>query len=89
MVRPSKGQDIREIGSDIKYVETVLEEGTVIGAAEKGLLCTLGVKDVRVFANQNIGILSTGNELQNPSDAVLKPGHIRDSNKSMLMALLR
>jgi len=38
------------------------------------------------FSKPVIALLSTGNELQNPNE-VLKPGKIRDSNKTTLKAL--
>lgn len=37
-----------------------------------------------------VAVLSTGNELQDPKEGEpLKAGHIRDSNKTTLMALLQ
>ena len=35
-----------------------------------------------------VTVLSTGNEIQEP-DTELMPGHVRDSNKTTLMSLLR
>ena len=43
---------------------------------------------IEVFKKPTITLLSTGNELQNPDDKELKPGFIRDSNKSTLWALI-
>ena len=42
------GDDVRAVGSDIKAGEIVLPEGTVIGAAEVGLLATVGAAKLRV-----------------------------------------
>jgi gephyrin len=81
----SPGKFIRPIGSDIRAGQTVVEAGAVIGAAESGLLATVGVSEVPVHALPRIAILSTGDELVNVGETP-GPGQIRDSNKSMLMA---
>ncbi len=39
---------MRSVGSDIKAGEVVLPQGTVIGAAEVGLLATVGAAKLRV-----------------------------------------
>lgn len=85
---PQKGQDIRPIGSDIEQGSIILKKGSSIGPAEIGLLATVGATSVKVFRRATIALLSTGNELQNPQDQHLKPGFIRDSNKSTLIALI-
>ena len=66
----------------------MLHKGSVIGPAEIGLLATVGATTIKVIGKPTIALLSTGNELQNPTDEVLKPGYIRDSNKSTLIALI-
>ncbi|XP_077291285.1 molybdenum cofactor synthesis protein cinnamon [Arctopsyche grandis] len=88
LVEPKLGQDIRQIGSDIKKDEIVVCRGTCIGPVEMGLLATVGVSLLKVYLKPSIGILSTGNELQPFTTANLETGHIRDSNKIMLMNLL-
>ncbi len=85
---PKLGQDIRPIGSDIEQGSVVLAKGQVLGPAEIGLLATVGSTKIKVFKKPVISLLSTGNELQDPDEPVLKPGHIRDSNKSTLWALI-
>ncbi len=42
------GDDVRAVGSDIQAGEVVLPEGSVIGAAEVGLLATVGAAKLRV-----------------------------------------
>lgn len=88
LVAPSQGQDIRKVGSDIPQNSLVLKQGTQLGPAELGLLATVGAVKVETFEKPKVGLLSTGNELQDPSDEVLRPGAIRDSNKTTLRALL-
>lgn len=86
---PIIGQDIRKIGSDIEKNEIIIHKGTYIGPVEMGLLATAGILKMKVFLKPCIGILSTGNELQEYSTAELKAGHIRDSNKIMLQSVFR
>ena len=62
--------------------------GAKIGAAEMGIFAACGVTEVTVNRLPRVGILSTGNELQNPGEK-LKPGHVYDSNKTTLMAILK
>lgn len=78
----------RPIGSDIKKRSAVLKEGTKIGAVEMGILAACGFATVPVTAIPKIGVLSTGNELQNAGEAP-KPGHVYDSNKVTLIMMLK
>jgi len=84
---PQIGQDIRPIGSDIAQGETVLSAGSILGPGEVGLLAAVGVTEVLVSRLPRLSVLSTGNEIQEPGESLL-PGHIRDSNKTTLLALL-
>ncbi|XP_043284622.1 gephyrin [Venturia canescens] len=85
---PQFDQDIRNVGSDIKKGELVLSEGTRIGAAEMGILAACGISEVPVMKLPVVGVMSTGNELQEPGEP-LKPGHVYDSNKITLMETLK
>jgi len=84
----SVGQDIRPIGCDISQGETVLRSSDILGPGELGLLAAVGVTEVSVARLPVVTVLSTGNEIQEP-DTELMPGHVRDSNKTTLMSLLR
>lgn len=82
------GQDIRKTGSDIRVGELVLSKNTYLGACELGVLATVGANSLRVYAKPKVGVLSTGDELQNPEDK-LQPGMIRDSNRTILIHRLK
>ena len=87
-IRP--GLDVRPVGSDIMTGSNVLATGARLGPAELGLLATVGASRVTVYKQPVVGLLSTGNELQDPEeDPDLKIGHIRDSNKTVLKALIQ
>ena len=82
------GDYIRPIGSDIALGQTILTAGTLLGAAEIGLLATVGMTSVLVHRRPIVGVMSTGDELVEP-DETPGPGQIRDSNRFSLVASLR
>ena len=84
---PSKGQDIRAVGSDIPKGQQVLAVGEMLGPAELGLLATLGMSAVKVYKKPKVAVLSTGNELIEQT-GTLAAGQIRDSNKVVLKAVI-
>ncbi|XP_062016980.1 molybdopterin biosynthesis protein CNX1-like [Rosa rugosa] len=86
LVQTSKGVDIRPVGCDIEKDDVVLISGQRIGAAEIGILATVGRTMVKVYPTPKIGVLSTGDELVEPTTGCLSRGQIRDSNRAMIMA---
>lgn len=85
-VQAKPGVDIRPVGFDIEKDAVVLKSGDRIGASEIGLLATVGVTSVKVYRTPTIGVLSTGDELVEPTTKYLGRGQIRDSNRPMLLA---
>lgn len=83
--RVEAGADIRPIGFDVAAGQEVLPAGARIGAAEVGLLATVGATHVSVHPAPRVAILSSGDELVE-ADAALKPGQIHDSNRPTLAA---
>lgn len=86
LVQTRQGVDIRPVGCDIKEGAVVLERGQRLGASEIGLLATVGVMMVKVYPTPTIAVLSTGDELVEPTVGSLFRGQIRDSNRSMILA---
>jgi len=84
-VRP--GDFITQRAEDIAAGETVLRAGRRIGGPELGVLATLGFAEVTVFRRPLIGIISTGDELVDPS-RVPALGQIRDSNRYAIAGAL-
>lgn len=82
------GTNIRTIGEDIAVGECVLDPGTVLGAAQIGLLAMLGQTQVQVFRRPRVGVLATGDELVEPDQQPVRGG-VRDSNRYALMAAVR
>lgn len=64
------GAHISVAGSDIGAGETVLQIGTVLGSREVAVLAAIGLNDVPVFRQPRVAILSTGDELVKPGEAI-------------------
>ncbi|XLR29812.1 hypothetical protein HN51_049683 [Arachis hypogaea] len=86
LVKTTKGNDIRRVGLDIEKDAIVLTSGERLGASEIGLLATVGVTMVKVYPTPTIAVLSTGDELVEPTTRHLNCGQIRDCNRAMLLA---
>ncbi|CAI0452373.1 unnamed protein product, partial [Linum tenue] len=77
---------VKILGCDIENDAPVLKSGETLGASEIGLLATVGVTTVKIFPAPTIAVVSTGDELVEPTTGCLSRGQIRDSNRSTLLA---
>lgn len=82
------GEAIRQAGENIRTGETILKKGTVLGAAEIGMLAAIGQRMIPVIQQPRVVILSTGDELVGIDDP-LTPGKIRDVNSYTLAVLVQ
>jgi molybdenum cofactor synthesis domain-containing protein len=81
------GDHVRAAGGDLMPGQLVFAGGTRLGAAHIGVLASIGTEAVSVFPRPKVGVLSTGDELRGNGE--LTPGTIRDSNRPMLLELVR
>ncbi len=82
------GQNVIALGEDVGQGETVLEPGVPLRPQEIGGLLALGILEVRVARRPRVGILSSGDEVVDPS-AQPGPAQVRDINSYVLSALVR
>jgi molybdopterin molybdotransferase len=81
------GANLRQAGEDVRSGQTVLERDLVLGAAQLGVLASLGRSGVQVVRRPRVAILSTGDELLQPGEP-RAPGKIYDSNLTSLSAMV-
>ena len=81
------GQHVRQAGEDLARGQPALAAGKRLGAAEIGLLASLGIGEVAVRRRLRVAFFSTGDEVA-PIDRPLAPGEIYDSNRYTLFGML-
>ena len=81
----ASGQAVTFAGTDIARGETVLRFGKLITSREIGVLAALGLTSVEVWKKPRVAIVSTGNEIVPPGEA-LPTGSVYDSNAAILSA---
>lgn len=86
------GENVREIGSDVKAGDIIMRKGEGISAigGELGLLASVAVREVKIYKKPIVGVLSTGDEIvpfDRPGD--LQLGEVRDTNRPTLITAIR
>jgi molybdopterin molybdotransferase len=84
-VVPAPREHVRDAGEDVRAGECVLEAGARLGAAQLGMLASLGRSVVCVVQQPRVALLSGGDELVEP-DADVAGGRIVSSNSYSLAA---
>jgi len=79
------GENVIPVGLDVAAGQLVLPRGATVGPAEAALLSTIGRVQVQVHRAPVVAVLSTGDELVEPGEAIAG-GMIRDSNRYGLLA---
>lgn len=73
------GENISYAGQDIMQGETILREGQALSSRETGVLAALGCAAVWCYRKPRVAIISTGDELIPPGQAMTE-GKVYDSN---------
>ena len=83
-----EGSHIRPAGEDIRKGQSVLERGKVLGAADIGLLASIGKATVKVCRRPVVAIVATGDELIGVEDRPAR-GKVVNSNGYTLSSAVR
>ena len=81
------GRNICRAGEDVRRGDVLLRRGERITAAHIGVLASLGITGLKVYAPVRAALLCTGDELCQPGEE-LSFGKIYDANRAVLTARL-
>ena len=82
------GAAVSFAGTDVGMGETVVFSGTRLTSRETGVLAAIGRDEVDVVRRPRVAILSTGDEIVQPGEAI-RPGLVYDSNGRLLADAVR
>ena len=84
----SPGENLIEVGEDIRLGDPVIPAGTRIRAAEIGGLMALGITAIEVVKRPIIGVISSGDEVI-PPEKKPRLGQVRDINTYTLDSMIQ
>ena len=85
---PKAGDWVRRRAEDIARGAVILPAGTRLNAQSLGLAASVGVATLAVRRRLRVACLFTGDELLDPGES-MRPGALYNSNRPMLVSLLR
>jgi molybdopterin molybdotransferase len=81
------GENVIRIGEDVAQGQVIQAQGSLMRPAEIGGLMALGILKVKVVRKPQVGLISTGDEVIDPSQSP-RPGQVRNVNSFTLGALV-
>ncbi len=81
------GQNVRQVGEDLRRGDTAVRTGIRIMPAELGVLASFGQDRVTVFRRPRVACFSTGDELRSPGNP-REFGAVFDSNRYTVFGML-
>jgi len=81
------GENVIRVGEDVALGQTIQARGSLLRPAEIGGLMALGIVKVKVVRKVRVGLISTGDEVIDPSQSP-RPGQVRDVNSFTLGTLV-
>lgn len=86
---PARGLNVHARGIDVRRGDALLEPGARLGPAEVAVIASNGLTHARVARSPNIAVISTGDELVEPGQAVADWQIHRSNAYAVLCALER